>query len=707
MTRKELEISEYVKVVKKRRWTVASVFLAVFLSVAVYTFTARPIYEATSVVYIDPGVVTQYTFQQAQSPIDNPSYIQTQIGILRSESIARTVVAKAGLAGAAQEKAGVELLLANVLDSLGPGFRPDQEDDNVGDAVRVFHKKLGTEALKNSNLVKVSYKDEDPALAAKVVNETVSAYIERNLEMKVAPAREAMAWLNTKLGDIKSRMTVSASQLQDFKREKGLIVTGDKQMNISLQALSDLTSKSLAATARKSEAEVRYQQVQKLAKTQDGLMSLPAVINNKLIQDLKAQESLLNKEAAANSKKYGDKHPKMISLSNERDVLKQQIKNEADLIVASLKNEYETSRREEQAVRAALSQQKGEAMSYERRSTEYDLMKQDVQGSTDIYDAVLKKFQESDLMGKMNMTSVQLLDKATPPNRPVRPRKALNLILGVIIGSLGGIGFAFLFEYIDSTYKSPEDVEEHLALPFLGMVPRINELKKTVGTATAKPFAVNPKSTVAEAFRNIRSNILLSTGDTNPKVIQVCSPIHSEGKSLVSLNTSCIMAAAGEKVLLIDGDMRKPSLHKALGLPHSNGLSSILAMQASLESVITPTGINNLSFISSGPISPNPGELIGSNRMAEIIKSLRGTYDRVIIDCPPYLGIADASILTPLTDGILLVVRSEITSKEAAMKATKGMSMINAKILGVVLNDLSSKSESQYYYNYNYGHYNN
>lgn len=707
--KEELDIRDYVKVLRKKRWAAISVFLAVFLFTGLVTFTSKPVYRASALVYIDPGVVTQYTFQQQTYPMDNPSYMQTQMGIIRSESIARNVVARTGLGELARQRDGRGLSFASVLGFFLTAAPKQPAGGKEEAAVKTFLKKLGVETLKNSNLVRVSYEDEDPVLAARIVNETVDTFVKRNLEMKVAPAREAMVWLNDKLDEIRSRMSRSTSELQDFKRDMGLIVTGEKQANISLQALSDLNAKVITAVAKRSEAEVKYQQVRSLSRTEDGLMSMPAVINNGLIQDLKSKESELNNEIAELSKKLGDRHPKMIRVNNEMDALKRKIKTEVELIKESIKNDYEAALKEEQAMKAALAEQKAEAMNYERRSTEYDLMRQDVEGSMEIYDTVLKKFQESNLMGNINMSSVQLLDKAVPPERPVKPRKALNLVLGLLIGSLGGVGFAFLFESLDNTYKTPEDLEEHLGLPILGYVPRMKELKKEGGAKTARMAVADPKSAYAEAFRNIRSNMLLSTVDAGPKVIQICSPLHSEGKSMVSLSVAVILAAAGERVLIMDCDLRKPILHKALNVPHANGLSSFLTGQAELDAIIAPTPFRNLSFISAGPISPNPGELVGSARMAELVKTLRGMFDRVIIDCPPYLGIADASILTPITDGFLLVVRGGSTTKEAAMKTARAINMINARVIGVVLNDVSGRSESQYqyYYKYNYGHYDN
>lgn len=705
MSREDVGLQEYLKVLRKRRVVAVSVFAAIFALSLFAAFFMRPVYVATAQVYIDPGQTAQLNFQQNVSQFDTSSYIETQIGILKSESIASKVITDLGLFSGDAGGGGLLSIIARPLGFFGVHLdaKASGEHERTQNKVDSFLGNLDVTVVSNSNLIKVSYESDDPVQAANVVNATVQAFIERNLEMKVAPAREAMAWLTDKVDEIREKMSASATQLQDFKREKELIVTGENQSNISLQALSDLTTKVLEAESRRYEAEVKYQQVKSAGNDTDRLMSLPAVMNNPTIQALKAQQTTLSKDIAQLSKRLGQKHPQMIGSQRELEALNGQIDREASRVVSSIKSEYDASLKAEQSLKGALSRQKQEAMSYERRSTEFDLMRQDVDSSKEIYDTVLKKFQESNLMGNVSMSNVQFIDKAMPPMSPDRPKKPLYMLIGLILGAFSAVGVAFLMEYMDNTLKSPDEIDDYLGLPYLGMVPNVPALQG-VKPHTNLITVSDPKSVAAESFRNIRGSILLSSGDTTPKVIQVCSALHSEGKSTISSNLACIMAAAGERVLLIDADMRKPKLHRAFKVSNSNGLSSLLIRQDKLADVIRQTPVTNLSFISSGPISPNPAELLGSNTMKETIAEIRGRYDRIIIDCPPYLGLADASMLTPLTDGTVLVVRSGKTSRELVRKTGKALELINAKVLGVVLNDLSGDSD-EYYYAYNYNYY--
>ncbi|HEY3347720.1 MAG TPA: GumC family protein, partial [Nitrospirota bacterium] len=379
MNKEEFNLQDYLKILKKRRWTIATVFSIVFFAIAAFTFLATPQYKATAQIYIDPGMNSQFAIQQVQYS-DNTSYLQTQIGILKSESIARKVIARLGLDAKAEPGLIAGFLAMFVSEDANSA---QKRNDRV---VKDFLDDLKVDSIRNSNLVKVSYEDKDPVLAAKVANTTVQMFIEQNLEMKVAPAREAMSWLNDKLGDIKSKMTESTSSLQDFKRDKNLIVTGDNQSNISLQSLSDLTAKSLMAESKRMAAQVKYEQVQRLGKSSDGYMSVPEVLNNGMVQNLKAQETATIKDIADQSKRYGDKHPKMLRLQGDLQTIRDQIKDEVALIVSSIKNDYDAAVSEEQSVKRALSRQKSEAMSYERRSTEYELMRKDIVGSGQIYD---------------------------------------------------------------------------------------------------------------------------------------------------------------------------------------------------------------------------------------------------------------------------------------------------------------------------------
>ncbi|MHB8174432.1 MAG: GumC family protein [Nitrospirota bacterium] len=693
--REDLGFRDYLIILSKRRVSVAAIFVLFVLAVAAVTFTMIPVYKATAQVYIEPpNLQFNIQKQEIENQVDTGAYLQTQVDIIKSETIARKVIEDLHLDRPQQEKKSFFLL--DLLKKKDTGKAPSMES-----SIKVFEKHLNVEAVKDSNLVKVSYEAENPDIAALVANETVQAFIDQNIDMRTAPAKSYMAWLNGELNKIKDRMNESSDSLENFKRSESL-VGGDRSSNVTLTALNDLNAKVLSAEAKRYQAEIKYQQVMKLSSVPGGLMSLPDVLNNKLVQDLQAQETMISKDLAEKSKKYGEKHPVIIRLDNEMKQIKKQINGEVKLIAEGIKNDYDEARREEQSLRGAFNRQKAEAMNYDRSSAEYELKKEDVEGAKAIYEQVLKKAQETNVMGTINVSNVQFIDKATPPKTPAKPKKVLNMLLGIVLGLFTGVGFALVSEHMDNTYTSPEELEDNLGVPMLGIVPKSSQQDdKKPENITA---VTDPISPMAESFRTIRSNILLSRQNHTPRVIQICSALHGEGKSTISVNLASIMAAAGERILLIDGDMRRPRLHKTFEVPNTRGLSSVITKKAELADVMRKTRVPNLTFISSGPLYSNPGEMLGSTSMFNLMAGLREQFDRVLIDCPPYLGIADASLLTPLSDGVVVVVRSGKTIKDAVLKIKKNMDTIKAEILGVVLNDMAVRSVD-YYYHYNYSDY--
>ncbi len=696
MIKEDIGTLEYFSRLRNRWRPMAAIFIVICLVVAVITFSMKPVYKAVAEIYIDPGAGSQFGTQPAMNPLENKVYIKTQLSILKSDAIARKAVTSLHLDQAAADKPGLLMWPFSLLFSLA---RATDSPVVQQDAVESFKHNLKADAINNSNVIEVTYTAGDPVLAASAVNTAVQALVEQNLDMKVAPAREAMQWLNGSLEKIKANMTDTATRLQDFKQDKGLLVTGENDTNISLKNLSDLTSKALAAEVRRNEAEVKYQRVLALSKEEDGLMSLPEVIDNKLIQDLKNQEAVSAKQSAELTKRYGEKHPQIIRLKNEKDTMDRQIQAEVSHIVASIKNDYHDSLRVEQSLKASLGRQKAAAMNYERRSSEYELKKQDVDGAKGVYDTVLKRLQESSMMN-LNISTINFFQKAEPPLKPYKPKIKMNLLMGLALAVFSSLCAGMVLEYLDRTCKTPEDIQDNLGLAVLGVVPRSLEL---VGRQLkGVPLLPKPASVAAEAFRDIKGNMLLRA-DMDPRLIQVCSAMHSEGKSTVALNFANSLAAVGERVLLVDADVRRPSLHRLLGQANTKGLTSLLTEKAGIEEVVIKTRFPNLYFIPSGPAVTEMGMLLRSPAMYSSMESWRANFDRVVIDSPPYVGPVDAHLISSMVDGVVLVVLSGKTDMDLLSRTLRNLESLKINILGCVLNDALNKS---YYYNnryYNYG----
>ncbi|MHB8174660.1 MAG: GumC family protein [Nitrospirota bacterium] len=694
---KDLNLREYWTTLV-RNWRIAVTVFTVFVaSVLAITLFSKPIYEASSLIYIDTSA-SQFVPQKKPVPMDGQAYIETQVGILKSEALAKKVITRLNLDMNHIDDARSSL---DILGLIGIDNDTGTVKDDRTETLRRFMSNLIVQPINGTNLLRVSFESGSPGLAAKAVNETVQAFMEQNLDMKVAPAEKYINWINGALGEIKNNLSQSARKLDDFRKHSNLVA--GKAGNTPLLSLTDLSSKLLSAEAKRYDAEIKWRQAQRLSKKPGGLMSLPEVNNNENFQYIINKQRAAARLLAAQSKEYGDKNPRMVRLRNEISVLDRQVQSESDIIADSLKNNYEAALKSEQSIHAALAREKSKTINYGRLSNEYTLRSQDIDSTREMYKLMLNKLQESDVLGSMNISNVQLIQKAYLPEKPVRPNKPFNILIGLIFGALAGIGSAFAYERFEKTYSSPDKLEEQLGLPVIGMVPNYESPgdkypgRIAVDTASSSP--------VAESFRTLRSNLRLSDRSGSPAVIQICSALQSEGKSTISVNLACAMAAAGEKILLIDCDIRRPSLHRFFKANNNSmGLSGILSGKVKLEDAIITSRFPNLEFIPSGTSGSDSWALVGGETMRNTLRILREKYDRIIIDCPPYLGISDASMLSPLTDGAIIVVRSGQTSKKTILKLKKNLEHIKAVILGVVLNDMKLRTLSSYYH-YDYSNY--
>jgi capsular exopolysaccharide synthesis family protein len=411
--------------------------------------------------------------------------------------------------------------------------------------------------------------------------------------------------------------------------------------------------------------------------------SRPEVVNNKFIQELRTEEIRLTSKLSELSQKYGPKHPQMIQIGSELATLRDKMKREIKRLVGALQLE---------------------------ESPQYLLLKREADANRQLYDVLLKRQKETALTENLPRNNIQVVDPAQPPAVPIKPKKGMNLLLAVIIGLTMGAGLAFFFEYLDNTIKSPEDIERLIAAPLLGIVPSAGRAKKPVSPIETILFD-EPRSSQAEAYRTIRTGVLLSSVERPPKVLLVTSPGPVEGKTTTAANLAISMAQAGNSTLLIDADLRKPRIHRLFAPEHSpadsndnsKGLGPVLVGTVPLEAAIRQTRIPLLNVLTSGPVPPNPAELLGSQKMRDLIGGLARTFDRIIIDSPPLVPVTDATLLATLCDGVVLVVKESQTTRQLAITARTRLAEAKARVLGVVLNDVDlSKDGNHYYPNYEY-----
>ena len=536
-------------------------------------------------------------------------------------------------------------------------------------------------------------------MAARIANAHAQLYIESNIERKFSASQEAVGWLNQRIKEEEKKLQHSEESLQIYREQQGLIdIDFGERQGIILQSLNDLNAALTRAQTEKIEKMQLYSELQKFSGRPELAESLPPVVQNSLIQGLKANYIALSGEYSKLSQKYGPEHPNMVRLSSEMRGVREKIAQEVRKIAQSIETESRLASDKEKAILAAMETKKKEALDLNQKQIKYDALKREVDITRSLFESLLKRAKEAAVTEGLNVTNLVVVDPARVPETPVKPKKAQNILLALITGLTLGIGLAFFLEYLDNTIKTPDEVERYLKIPLLGVVGSLptnstDPKKKEMITHT------EPKSTIAEAFRTIRTNLLFSSPDIEKKVLLITSVLPLEGKTLMASNLAITFAKMGKNVLLIDADMRRPRIHSVFYLERDKGLSALLTGG---ESTIKNTDIPSLKVITAGALPPNPAELLNSKKMQELIERAREQYDLVIIDSPPILSVTDPAILATFSDGVVVTIRASSTPRPAIKKGIQQLSEVGGKVLGCVLNDVNFEKESYYYSNYRY-----
>lgn len=721
----EVHLLDYWRTLLKRRNVAISFFAVIVALVALYSFLATPVYEGSTQVLIDLEKDATMNFVEGGGAViqmkDSGEYFKTQKEILASRAFADRVVRKMQLDKspyylAKKEKLSSGLLksiiggIKGVVKSIFPstvnipeGFTDAQLQQELDpDLTNIILGEVNVEVGKQGTIMLIHYQSDNPNVAAVMSNAVANAYIEHNLEIRVKPFRDAVEWLSSRMVELRGRVETSEKALQRYKEGQG-IVSFDSKENVITQKLGELVTQMVGMQAQRAEAEVRYNQIKSVIDNPELLATVPAIMNNLVIQGLRNQELDLRTKISEMSEKYGQKHPQMIKSKNELESVRKSVIAEARKMLNAAKIDYEIARNRETALNRELEDQKREVLSLSQKAIDFNVLAGESESNKQFYELLLKKLQEASLSSGINISNAQVIDPAVVPSEPLKPKKLINLLFAVVFGFFGGLMAAIFVEYMDDSIKNAEDVDKLLGLPFLGLVPA----SKTEGPIYMKPDA---KTSVSESFRSIRTGILLSTPDAPPKVILVTSATPSEGKTTTAANLAVAMSQMGEKVLLIDLDMRRHNVHELFQLDNAVGISDMIVGRGDLVSVVKQVpDMPGLDVITGGTLAPNPGELLASNRLGAIIAGLRGKYDRIIVDSPPLVVFSDPLILSRLADTTIMVVWGGVTGKDVIMKASQSLANINAKILGVVLNKATSKGKmGGYGYGYgsnNYYHY--
>lgn len=701
----QIDLRDYLRVILKQRWIIIAFFAIVVIVVAIYVLTATPVYKATTRLIIEkenPNVVSIEEVMAVDA--SGSDYYQTQYKIIESRLVAREVIKRLRLDQSQEfcpppKNAVISLLKTDETS------KETQEYEQDSELVSDFISRIEVLPIRNSRLVDISFEAKDPVLVFRIANTLASAYIDQNLEIKLVAAQSAMEWLNNRVYDERIKVEKAEQTLLRYKEKNRIIIDFSSDVeHVSAQKLAQLNTQVVEAQSKRVEAETRFKQAAALIGHSDMLDSVPEVLNNELIRQIKSMEVNLYQRMSEFSRKYGKNHPQMVAIDSELKTLQKRKSQEVNRVINSLKNEYKVALAREKSLKDALSKQKQELLDLNEKAIQYGVLRREVESAQNIYELLIKRFKETSLSENMKSGNIRIIDKAEVPTTPVKPKKKLSIILAMIVGFFGGTGLAFFFEYLDNTIKTPDDLKQYLNIPDLGPVPLFAaENKGNPKDRTSDLIALHsPKSTASESYRGIRTNILFSTAESVPQVILVSSSGPREGKTITAANVAITMAQAGSKIIILDCDMRRPEIHKLFGATRDRGMSNILVGIDNIGEIIQSTKIPNLDVITSGPIPPNPSEMVGSKRMESLLVALRKRYDHILIDSPPVTAVTDALVLSKSADGVIIVIRTGDMARQIVKNGISQLNNVGAHIIGAVLNgiDLSSSKYSYYYYQY-------
>ncbi len=705
----EFDLRELWQVIVKRRWTIAIFTLIVVVAVVTGSFLMTPIYRASLTLQIDREDIKIVKIEEV-SPVESAGsgqdYYQTQYELLKSRSLAQRVINQLGLADLPPPPpsllAQVKGWLTSWLPQTSAADHTAQSlsnNDKMENIVTGFLNNLTVEPVRNSRLVKLHYDSPDSKRAATILNTLVKNYVNMNMERRFDASTYARNFLQERLQQVKAKLEDSERELVGFARQEKIINVDDKQ-NIVYQDLSATNAALAEAEKKRITTEANYRQM--LATRGQGLSQM---LDSKIIQTLKESQAKLEAQYQDNLSIYKPAYPTMVQLRGQINQINAMINQEISNIRAAITADYESAKAAEALLRSRVDQLKQDVLALQDRSIQFNVLRREVDTNRQLYDGLLQRFKEVGVAAGIGTNNISVVDEARAPIFPYKPNLQLNGLLALVLGLLGGVGLAFLFERLDDTFKRPEELEKLLGLPVLGVIPKTPRER-----GDDRPMALaghdDPRSAFAEAYRSVRTALQFSTASGVPRLLTVTSAMSGEGKSTTVLSLAIQFAQTGKRTLLIESDLRKPSLHRSLNLDNQVGLTNYLAGgDAQPVDIAKPTHIPNLFAIPSGPLPPNPAELLSSARMMELLTLAAEKFDQVIVDSPPLLGLADALIIGNLCEGTLLTIEMGSTPRGYVLGALKRLRGARVHVLGSILTKLEARSGAYGYYRSYYYYY--
>ena len=712
----ESAVGEYFRVLVKRKWIVVGCLLTIFTVVAIATLRQVPIYEADgSIAVKKPDTSLNFKDTNAISfDYYDPTELETEVKILQSDLLALQVIKELNLDR--QPEFGGKSPTSALPSSLDLAPDPLEADPSrTSSLLSSFKGKLTISLLPNSRIMSVRFRDSDPQTAQNVVNKLMGDYQENNYKTRFNNTMQVSDWLGQQLVDLQMKVETSQEKLVRYQKEHEILGIDEKQ-NITTAKLDELNKALTVAESERMDKEAFYHLVESgdpdaIASSGGGPDGPGAgQSGSPLLESLRTKQAELKIQIADLNTQFGPSYPKLAQLNNQLAEIEVQLQSEMKKIASKVKGQYTTALGREDLLSQALEKQKQAANKLNENAIEYSLLKRDLETNRQLYEGLLEKLKEAGISEGLKSNNFQIVNSARVPTYPVEPNVPRNLGFAFVLGLTSGVGLAFLLEGLDNTVRTTEQAQAISGLPPLGMIPlgskttREGSPSKRLILASSNEAVelithVRPQSQMAESYRALRTSLLLSHLGAPPKVIMVTSALPQEGKSTTSINCAVVLAQKGVRVLLIDCDLRRPSIHKTLGMGPRSGLSNVLTGSTTLKQAITvaPT-LPNLDVLPAGTPPPNPAELLASSNMRDVLAEMREKYDHIVLDTPPTLSVTDAVVLSPRADAIVLVIRSGSTTKQALRRSRDILMQVNARVSGVLLNAVDLSSPDYYYY---------
>jgi exopolysaccharide transport family protein len=675
------------------------------------------VYEASGSIAInkpDSGLVNFSNSPSFNLDSFDPTELETEVKILQSDLLALQVVKELSL-DRRPEFGGTTPASPSALD-LAPD--PLQADSGRTTAVLAnFKTNLKVTLAPATHIVEVHFRSPDKDLAANVVNTLMSTYTENNFKSRFDSTMQASDWLSKQLVDLQMKVETSQEKLVRYQKEHEILGIDEKQ-NITTQKLDELNKALTSAESERMDKEAVYRVVESgdadtiasAATAIDSSASGTAQSPSGLLETLRSKQADVKIQAAELSTQFGPSYPKVAQLNGQLKEIDAQIMLETRKVASKIRGQYMAALQRENMLHDALEKQKQEANKLNESAIQYSILKRDLESYRTLYEGLMEKMKQAGVSAGLKSNNFRIVDIARAPSVPIEPNIPRNLAFAFMLGLTSGVGLAFLLEGLDNTVRTTEQAQLISGFAPLGMIPlgsrtaREGASPKRLVIASSKEAVelvtqVRPQSQMAESYRALRTSLLLSNLGAPPKVIMVTSALPQEGKTTTSINCAVVLAQKGVRVLLIDADLRRPSIHKTLGMGPRSGLSNVLTGSATLQQTITRSPVlPSLSVLPAGTPPPNPAELLASPNMRDVLEELRGQYDHIVVDTPPTLSVTDAVVLSPRADAIVLVIRSGQTTKQALRRSRDILMQVNAKVSGVLLNAVDLSSPDYYYY---------